>query len=476
MLAGACAPATARTAVLQVGSTTVKVTNPVPDSNPLMRATLLGRGVDQPINAATDGTPCERLGVEITRPQMRIFSPAITGQTRSYTVHSVARFTMTLRPGGVKPALIALNATTCRAIDAGNNGTIVLLANSLGPGIAYSDSDGSGGSCTGTNAILGSGSSGRMVAESSGATTGQLGWFSAPAVNGYNGSASVNTAVPASYPTAIGNYVGLLISRSRRTTRVPADLVYHCTNVSTALQPMCAASTDPVKAADDLAGSSAPAGFTTYTGPCDTTAGSISISGNVRITNCPTFTVKGGTLTIAAGSTVIFNGSVSVEAGGNLFANTTGATDASGYPVALEPNRPTTLIVGSTSASALNMQSTSAVVGLAETFVYNRGGVAIQGSPILRWTPPSAGLTNGLIYWSESAQSVSIQGGPTFNARGVLFQGNGPLTGSGGGLIDLSNVQMWVDTASTSGSTTLRLAADPLNSIGTFSGGSALVR
>ena len=271
---------------------------------------------------------------------MRIFGPAITGQTRNYTVHSVARFTMTLRPGGVKPALIALNATTCRAIDAGNNGTIVLLANSLGPGIAYSDSDGSGGSCTGTNAILASGSSGRMVAESSGATTGQLGWFSASSVNGYNGSASVNAAVPASYPTAIGNYVGLLVSRSRRTTRVPADLAYHCTNVSTTLQPMSAASTDPVKAADDLAGSSAPAGFTTYTGPCDTTAGSISISGNVRITNCPTFTVKGGTLTIAAGSTVIFNGSVSVEAGGNLFANTTARPMPAATPWRSSPTCP----------------------------------------------------------------------------------------------------------------------------------------
>jgi hypothetical protein len=473
--AGSCAAGTPRAARLQVGSTTVEVSNPVADDDPLMMASSLGAAISQPGNPTIDGTPCERLGVSITRPQAHIFGPALSG-TRSYTVHSVARFTYKVRPGTVKPALMSLNQTSCKAIDAGSNGTIVLVGNEGGPGIAFTDSDGSGGSCSGTNAILASGSSARMVAESSGSAIGQLGWFAAPAINGYNNGATVNTTVPASLATTSGNYVGQLLVRSRRTTRVPADLAYHCTNAPITSEPPCAASSDPVKTLSDLVQPSPPFGFTTYTGPCDTTSGSVSLTGKVWIGNCPTFTVKGGTLDIAGGSAVIFSGSVSVEASGTLLVNTTGGVDASGYPIARDPSQSTSLVIGATSGAALNMQSTSSVVAMAQTSLFSRGGVTMQGSPVLRWTPPTQGLTRGLLYWSESTQPFSIQGGPAIKARGVVFHGNGPLIGGGGGVIDLSNVQMWVDTAATSGSTTLKLAADPSNSIGTASSGAALIR
>ena len=74
------------------------------------------------------------------------------------------------------------------------------------------------------------------------------------------------------------------------------------------------------------------------------------------------------------------------------------------------------------------------------------------------------------MYWSESDESFSIQGSPQLYAKGIVFQGNGQAIGGGGGTIDLTNVQMWVDTILASGTTTVRLKADPENSIAAFGG------
>jgi len=155
-----------------------------------------------------------------------------------------------------------------------------------------------------------------------------------------------------------------------------------------------------------------------------------------------------------------------------------GSTDANGYPVAAAPSLQTTLMVKSTAANAINVQSTSVVIAMAQTLVYNSGGVSLQGSPVIRWTPPAdfTQYTKGLLYWSESDQPFSIQGGPLINARGIVFHGNGQLRGGGGGTIDLRNVQMWVDTANTSGNTTIILAADPDNSIGALRSAAGLIR
>ena len=185
-MAGPCDAGTSRSASLTVDHTVVEVDHPVLDGDVLMQATALGRDVPQAIDGDIDGGPCDRLAVSINRPQAHIFAGVAGGQDRRYSVHSVARFGTSLGPNSVRPALVALNPTRCSAIDAGSNGTLVLVANAKGPGIAFSDSDGSAGACTGTSAILASRSSARLIADSSGSAIGQLGWFSAPPSKGYN--------------------------------------------------------------------------------------------------------------------------------------------------------------------------------------------------------------------------------------------------------------------------------------------------
>jgi hypothetical protein len=501
-LASACVATTARTANLTFGGATVQVTNPVPDPPDLvgvrlMSGTSLGSAVSQPVTTS-DGAPCDRVGVEVTRDQPAFFRGVLGGNPGTYTVHSVARFDPRLRNPTIPPALVALNQHTCAAIDAGNNGNIVLIGNTLGPGIAASDSDGNpptGPRCSGATAILASSSHAQLFAESMGsAMPGQLVWYSAPPSVGFNTDhASTYQFAPALYPSMQNvNYVGQLSAGSQRITRVPADKRYHCTNVPTSVQPMCT-TPDRISALQTWSNNSKTSpppngGFTTYTGPCDTSGGTPPFpSGNVWV-NCPTFTVKGFPLSIPGGGTVIFNGSLSVEAGGTLLSNTSGATDANGYPIPSDSSKQTTLIINdvalpaesdcsmSNEPCAFDVSTNSSAIYLAQTTVFSQGGFRLQSAKEFRWTPPAAGDLKSLMYWSESPQVFSIQGGPQIYAKGVVFQGNGQAIGGGGGTIDLTNVQLWVDTIATNGSTTVILKADPENSIPAFGGASKLIR
>jgi Flp pilus assembly protein TadG len=467
----------ARVASLTVGSTTVKFTNPVPDTSPLMNAGAVGGAVTQSVNTTNDGTDCQRVGIEIIRPQSRFFGGVLTGSTSNFNIHSVARSGSPPRPGDRPPGLVALNQTVCKSIDAGNNGQIVLKATSAGPGIAYSDSNGTASSC-GTNPILNSTSAGRLIAEMSGSTPGELAWYAAAASRGYASSSSTTTL---GVEGSTSNYVGKLYARDTRITRVPVDKVYHCTNVPVSVQPLCT-TTDPIQDAQTLAAAAtAPAGFTTWSAatgqPCDSTGGTVTMgAANAKIwVDCPLFSVKGNPLVIPGGGTIIFHGKLEIVAGGTIAVNTS-TTPSSGYPVATNSSLQTTLIVTSTASDAIHIQANSARVLMAQTTLYNAGGFDLQATETIRWTPPSTTTSKGLLYWSETTQQFHLQGGPTIFASGVLFNGNGPLTASGNGVIDLTNVQAWVNTASLSGTPVLRLAPDPNNSIRVAGAGTELIR
>ena len=478
-MADACATGgPARVATLSVGSTIVKVSNPVPDGSPLMRASAVGGGAPQSLNATTDGNDCQRVGIEITRPQSRFFGGILSSDASTFTVLSVARYSTTSRSGLIPPALVTLNRTACNSIDAGNNGQIILKATIVGPGIAYSDSNGTAAGC-GSAPILNSVNSGHLVAESSGATPGELAWYSAPAVKGY-----ANTSSTASLGAegAAANYVGRLFARDDRVTRVPVDRVYHCTNVPvTPTEPLCGTA-DPIKDYQELAAAtSAPPGFTTWSAasgqPCDSTAGTLTMGAtNAQIwVDCPLFQVKGNPLIIAGGGTIIFHGKLAIAANGTLVVNTSVSPGPS-YPMPNNAALQTTLIVTSTASDAIQIQSNSARALLAQTSLYNAGGVDLQATETVRWTPPTTTASEGLLYWSESTHPFHLQGGPSIFAKGVLFHGNGPLTAAGTGVIDLTNVQAWADTTSLQGTPTLRVAPDPQNSIKIAGPASQLIR
>ena len=480
-MTGVCSTS-ARTATITVDATTVTVTNPVLDTSSLMNGTELGNGVTQPADATADGASCDRVGVEVTRPQSDFFAGIFGSDFRTYTVHSVAKYA----PGGTglrTPALAALNQTACNTIDAGN-GYIYLVSTSTDAGLALSDSNGS--ACLSGNTILNGGSSGQICAQSAGSLVGQLHWFQAANSIGYNTASSVFSTTPATCGSSGLNgyrYVASMASTPTRTTRTPVDSVYHCTNVPLSVQALCI-TPDPISTLQALStssASSAPPGYTTWSSPCTTQSSAQTFpSGNVWV-NCPTFTVKTNALNIPGGGNVIFNGAVSVEANGFLKVNTDGSADSNGYPVPTNSAVQATLIINSTAAGAFNVQSTSSNVAMAQTAVYSGGGVTISGSPVIRWTPPTApdataGGLKSLMYWSESTQPLALSGGPSIFAKGVAFAGNGKLSLSGNGLIDLEKVQVWVDTIGISGGGGVKLSYDPDNSISTSLSATALIR
>ncbi len=475
-MGSACSPANPdRTASLMIGGVTVSVTNPVGDSSQLLRASAVGGGVAQPAFALADGTSCQRVGVTVSQAQSRYFSGVAGINPSTFAVHSVARYTPNGPVAVIPPALVALNQTACGAIDAGSNGSIIVTATATGPGVAYSDSDGS--SCVSQPPILASGGSARLVAEAFAAVPGQLAWYNATDAKGYGGNPASDTVVGDRFSAT--PYVGQLYARSARTTRVPLDRVYHCQHVPvSAIDPICSTPDSIAAATTYAAAPSAPVGFTPWTGPCTTTGGPVTLGAagaNIWV-NCPTFQVKGSPLVIAGGGTIIFTGAVSVEAGGFLAVNATAAIEPDGTPTPVDASLQTTLVIADTGASAFSVSSASASVAMAQTTIVSRGGFNLQSGPAIRWTAPTASPTQGLLYWSESTNRFSLQGGPTIGARGTVFQGNGTLYAAGNGNIDLTHVQMWVDSVLLSGGPRVLLAPDPTYSVKTASAGTRLVR
>lgn len=458
----------AQTATLTSGGRTVSVTNPVPGASPLLSAAAVGGGVAQAVNVATDGTTCERLAVEVTRPQARFFGPG----SGSYTVHSVARYSSHAFPGQIAPALVTLNRTQHCSIDVGS-GMVSLKANATTPGIAYSDSDGSDASCKKT--IISSMSSGKLVAESLGAVPGELAWYRAASSVGYNTGSSV--ASLGTEATASTNYTGLLYARPDRITRNPADLAFNCSAATVPSGTTCPG-TGFVATNHALAtASTPPAGYTVWSGECSTASAPITLAAetNYWIPCSDGFKVKGNKLSIGGGGTIVFAGPVWVESNGKLEVNVANP-DARSYPVPINANRQTTIVLQSAAQQSLTFQSTSASVAMAQTAIYSRGGFAQSSGNQIQWTAPTNGAGKGLMWWSESTLPVTLQGGPEIYAKGVFFHGRGGAVLGGSGLIDLTNVQMWVDHLTLSGSPTVRLAADPENSIKTAGAGTALIR
>lgn len=480
-LSDVCAAGSPRTASLTVDGVTVSVTNPVVAGSALMRAVAVGGGSSQSLDPTVDGTDCQRLGVVVTRSQSRFFGGVAGGGSGAFTIHSVARSSPPSGSGEIAPALVTLHQTMRCSIDAGS-GKIVLKATSGQPGVAFSDSDGTSGCGSPAPYILVSrNTASRLIAESAGATPGILGWFAAPTTVGYDTGASVSAT--GTEATAASRYTGVLLQRAKRITRNPADLLYNCSGIVPA-PPSCGGS-NFVSDNESLAQPAAvrPAGYALYTAPlpCSTEAAPITLLPGDWWIDCPLgFTVKGNPLIIAGGGTVVFRGPLSVEAGGTLAVNVTNPIspnlDAAGRPIAAVPSRQTVLVLAGTGSNSLSLSSASALAYMAQTAIYSRGAGTISASLTLRWTAPSDGPAKNLLWWSESTQPWTLSGSPVMPARGIFFHGRGALTNSGGGTIDLTNVQVWASSANNSGGGTIRLAPDPDASIKTEGGGTALVR
>ncbi|MCU1461440.1 MAG: hypothetical protein JWO37_1515 [Acidimicrobiales bacterium] len=457
----ACSVAAPVQAAGTVSGVTIRITIPVVDGAALMSATAIGGNVSQAGNAL-DGTACQRVGVEIQRSRTSVFGRAAGSSGQSTTVHSVARYNTS--PGNVTniPALVALNKTACPSVDA-SSGIIHVYSNGAYPGIIDNDSVASAASCS-SSTTDNAGSSGSIITDTS-LISGKVG------VLGYSAPTQTKAF------SASGTYVGSP-TYEPPITRTYVDTAYHCGNVSP-LPTGCTtglAGNDAISAIQARYGQTAagaPSGFTTFPNPalgqsCNTIP-ALFVSGNWYI-NCPTFTV-GSTVTFTSGD-IIFAGNIALGAHATLNINAANSSDTT---VVVQG---TTGISTSSNTWLLNWYRTTVVMTntACQTTISSCGTMTIQNGGGV-WTAPLASATKGLIYWTETSQTTSFQGNPLLTWQGVFFAGSSVFDLQGNAVVDASNVQLWVDSATLHNSSArLYLKPDPATGRSTQRAGSSLIR
>lgn len=457
---------------------TVVITNPVPNLDPLLRADAVGGDITQPFSAATDGTPCDRIGVSITYTRDSVFGRVVGDDQNETTVHSVARYISSVGSGGEKPALVALHPTAKCTVDSGP-GLIRAMATGTQPALIYTDSVGSGPNCTGGgNTVFEGRNTGRIWADPSPTgAPGELGYFAATLAIAFDTQPSYdeNGALP---PVGAAK-----VKLPERITRRPLDKIFNCASVVPAAPavPGCTtgpAGTDFIDSVStryaNLAG--APAGFTTFpgaavAGTCTNPPAAFPSGQNWYI-NCGNFEVSSAVS--FQDRDIVFAGNVEIKGGGLLTINALNASDT------IVVIRGTTGITTASGGWALAWRRTFLLMDnstCTRASPSTCGVIAFNVGQPSSWTPPQGGGGKDLIYWSESSDDHTVQGNPNFLWEGIFAAPNSLFDVQGNALVDATEVQLWVSRARVNNnSAELRLRADPDKSISTSKTGSALIR
>ncbi len=455
-----CIPNRPETHTVVLGRHTITITYPVPDTHELMTSGLLGASGQALVTS--DGIPCERVGVHMESTHDSFFAQLLGFNQSSTNVHTVATVTLPSR-GGVPINLLVLNRTSCQTIVVSGNGGVIVDAiidpDGGGPGvpgllqgIVASDSDGSAG-CTNSGVIDISGGNSVLRADGPAGCPNQtstqvvgpsllkglgcgLVMTLAPGTPGCNAPACTvggGGNAPNPLPTALPG----------RLTRAPVDYRYNCQPDYTTLNSSLSWATTPLTAANgqDIPGcteppapyihelissvgqSGMPSGFQpwspTYSCNLPSSADPIDVSGNWWI-NCS----GGGGFSVSSQVTirgnVVFDGKVSVGAGGHLSVQNTLANP--GY------------------AFLRNGELSKAGQG-SLTFLYTMVYASrtssvklVGGSGSLVWVAPDLEgyKFDDLALWSDSPLSHSWAGQANLQMEGVFFSPRATAEYSGG--------------------------------------------
>jgi hypothetical protein len=441
--ASVCNAASERTVTATTGPYTVKITNPVLDLSPdtVGDATQAG-------DAAIDGTPCERIAVQITETRSFAFAEIFGFRTGTTTSRSVGR-ALSGNLAGEADALIVLEDTDCQALVASGQGKIHVKAAGASPGGIIVDSAATTACNGGKHAIEVDHNNGRIIADPG--STGTPGSIKAFALAPGQGNANAYD----SGDVATGHLVPRPIARSRRVTRAPVDWEYNCT--SAGFDGIAGSADDCVNATASSAyidalraryGAGVPGGFSTYSGPCATAPNDppVTLSGNVFV-NCPTFTVKNQFS--FRGGDVVFAGAVDVQ-GGRLSIN-----DAAN-------DNPSTDHIVYVRNGGIDKDA-QAELHLPKVFVYLANGTVDlgAGSGKVVWTAPYSGNFDKLALWSESAAQHAIGGQASLTLDGVFFTPNAKMSFTGQGSFDQVRAQFISNKLVMSGQGELVMQPDP---------------
>jgi Flp pilus assembly protein TadG len=489
------------------GRYTVTVTYPVPDNSPLMIPNVAPNDGSpaalQTVNSSYDGHPCQRLAVSVTSTRRLGLASAANIRTGSTSVTSVAR-TDILGSQQVVAPLVVLDQTHCNTLVTSGQGDIRVVNNGVYPGIIAVDSDG-----TKDLNPLRCDSPNQYVIDSQGTNNGRI--------VAYPGSGGADSAI---YSYA------LLGSRADRAFDA-GDIVSNCDPTSTVVgisgkvcpKPTALGERVTRKPWDDRYGayiatlrsryaasdSSTTPVYTPLTGGAWQVISSNTACGNGGqpdklypagnyFFNCD-FTARAN-IAFAAGSTVVFEGNVTVQSGGGapgcLAFNTVDTTPVAACADA-SPAPTSDMVVymrqGTTSGSDHGILAKGAQGSLVapRTLIVQSGSDSTTdvgrfdlgaGSGRIYWTPPQDGGPGqaGLTYWSEgrsyphdgdpsSPTPHQLGGQANLTLQGVMFMPNAQVTFDGQGFLNQFDAQFVTYRLENKGSSALLLRPDPNNMV-----------
>lgn len=388
--ATACDPTIPRTATGTLGPLTIEITQPVPDSSPLMMAEVQGADIPQAVTASNDGTACERVAVRIVRTRRFLFAGIAGTDGATTDVHSVARALTTTSTTRV-PAVVAVDPTACGTLVTDPGAGSLQLGSATQAGLALVDTDASG--CSAGSYAISAGGSGdpvdRILAVSAGSVPGEIRSFALAGTRFASafdpGAVGAGRLDPQPSPALVRTGRALIDSRYRCAT---------CPGGRDVITPFVA----------DRNGPGAPAGTTlTYSGPCTIPAGPAQeIATTSLYVDCPNLVVEGKVTFL--GTSVTFAGDVTLVGNACLAVN-----DTSCGAAGVTSGDADVFVRGSLS------KETKGEVALPRTFLYAGGTVTIGvdedttvGNSTVTWTAPQGGDFEDLLFWSESASTMTI--------------------------------------------------------------------
>jgi hypothetical protein len=438
-MAGTCGT-TARQVSTTQGDYTITFVNPVLNDSSLFDG--------QPATA-TDGLPCERLGVIVSHVWRHVLA---TGST-TITVKAIARFMHD--PGDVNAPLIVLSPHGCETLSVSGHAHITTNTASGDPGYVAIDSDGA--DCT---------TGQKVVVDTTGSAQ-----ITADAITMW--ALSTGNSARAYDPSDVGPGKGFFaapIAMSAPVGRTSVDWRYNC-SASNGCPTAGTPAIDNLIAAD---GTGAPSGYTTWTSAysCAPSTELVVPSGNWYI-DCGTTGVTSNASITFRGGNIVSQGPFNMNGNSDLRINCDVASAATACPA--DPSSPSTVFIrsgGMTKAGSVGYH-------FLETFVYvASGGISLTGNGPLDWTAPddSTYAFDDLLLWTEQPDLISVDGGTDTVLDGIYFAPNAPMTLTGNTGTNALGTQMFVKTATLAGTTSLTLAPRSDRVLQLGGAGSSLIR
>jgi hypothetical protein len=433
-----------------VGSITITLVHPVPNSHPLMTGGAIGAS-SQTVGP-DDGIACDRFAVQILSVHNTVFGRAVGTDTLNTSIHAVA---LTGIDEGITKAinLLMLERHDCDVLavagGGGSQGGIVVrpfiddINGRVLPGRINVDSDGTG-ACTSKGVITAGGTGAVIRADGPpgcdveltligpGAGCGDL-EVVAPGASGCQMPACSSTGLVAPEPSQVGE----------RLTRAAVDWRYNCKAaypVSLDIRGCRFAGTTPPYIDSLVAqagGSGIPPGFSSYKGagyPCST-SGSLQIPAGNWVVDCNLFRVSDPV--VFKGGNIIFDGDVKLFGSSSLTFNSSNSnswswTENDLFSITEHSGQGSFVFL----RDGVMSKGAQATIELDKTMLYVSPTSELDvggGSGSLTWSAPVTGPFEDLALWSESSVEHAFGGGSSLGLEGVLFAPNAYFGYSGNG-------------------------------------------